>query len=99
MAVLGLKALGQLYDFGGLVENQDGIKLVDIGGGKGQMLKAVCEAYPKMRGKVVLQDLKVVLDGGVVVEEREANLMVYDFFKEVQPVKGRLSLNTFRIIN
>jgi hypothetical protein len=37
----------------------------------------------------VLQDLKVVLDGGVLVDE-EVELVPYDFFKEVQPVKGKI---------
>lgn len=88
MAVLGLKPLGSLYAFDQLVPNEDGIALVDIGGGKGQMLKVVQEAYPVMNGKLALQDLKVVLDGGVVVGD-EVKLQVYDFFKEVQPIKGR----------
>ncbi|KAH8775107.1 O-methyltransferase-domain-containing protein [Hyaloscypha finlandica] len=87
MAVLGLKPLGSLFAFDKLVPNEDGVALVDIGGGKGQMLKAIQEAYPKMKGKLVLEDLKVVLDGGVVVSE-DVKLQTYDFFKEVQPIKG-----------
>jgi len=70
------------------VPNEDGVALVDIGGGKGQMLKAIQEAYPEMKGKLVLEDLKVVLDGGVVVSE-DVKLQTYDFFKEVQPIKGK----------
>jgi len=88
MAVLGLKPLGSLFAFDKLVPNEDGVALVDIGGGKGQMLKAIQEAYPKMKGKLVLEDLKVVLDGGVVVSE-DVKLQTYDFFKEVQPIKGK----------
>jgi hypothetical protein len=87
MAVLGLKSLGSLYAFDKLEPNADGIALVDIGGGKGQMLQAVIEAYPEMKGKCVLEDLKVVLDDGVVVGE-EVALQPYDFFKEVQPIEG-----------
>jgi hypothetical protein len=52
------------------------------------MLKAIQEAYPKMKGKLVLEDLKVVLDGGVVVS-KDVKLQTYDFFKEVQPIKGK----------
>ncbi|PMD20179.1 S-adenosyl-L-methionine-dependent methyltransferase [Hyaloscypha hepaticicola] len=87
MAVLGLTSLGSMYAFDQLVPNQDGIALVDIGGGKGQMLKAIQAAYPGMRGKLVLEDLKVVLDGGVVVDDDVVKIP-YDFFKEVQPIKG-----------
>ena len=95
MAVLGLKPLGTVYAFDQLVPNEDGIALVDIGGGKGQMLKVIREAYPKMRGKLVLEDLKVVLDGGVVVDD-EVLKIPYDFFKEVQPIKGKSPLSQFQ---
>jgi len=88
MAVLGLKPLGGLYPFDGLVANEDGVALVDIGGGKGQMSRVILEAYPMMKGKLVLEDLQVVLDGGVVVEQ-DVRLLGYDFFKEVQPIKGK----------
>jgi hypothetical protein len=92
MAVLGLKPVGSLYAFDQLVPNEDGVALVDIGGGKGQMLKVIQEAYPAMKGKLVLEDLKVVLDGGVVVGD-EVVRTPYDFFKEVQPIKGKFSLS------
>lgn len=91
MATLGLKPLGNVYAFDKLVPNEDGVSLVDIGGGKGQMLKVIKEAYPEMRGKLVLEDLKVVLDGGVVVDD-EVVKIPYDFFKEVQPIKGMFPL-------
>jgi hypothetical protein len=42
--------------------------------------------YPEMKG-FVLQDMKVVLDGGVLVDEK-VELIPYDFFNDVQPVKG-----------
>ncbi|KAN0104260.1 S-adenosyl-L-methionine-dependent methyltransferase [Hyaloscypha variabilis] len=87
MAVLGLKPLGGLYPFDRLVENEEGVALVDVGGGKGQMLRVIGEAWPGMRGRLCLQDLQVVLDGGVVVDS-EVRLVGYDFFKEVQPIKG-----------
>ena len=88
MAVLGLKPLGSLYPFDKLVADEDGLALVDIGGGKGQMLKVILESYPQMKGTLVLEDLQVVLDGGVVVEQ-DVKLLGYDFFKEVQPIKGK----------
>jgi hypothetical protein len=92
MAVLGLKPLGTVYAFDQLVPNEDGIALVDIGGGKGQMLKVIQEAYPEMRGKLVLEDLKVVLDGGGVVDD-EVVKIPYDFFNDLQPIKGKSPLS------
>ena len=91
MAVLGLKPLGTLYPFDQLIPNSDGVALVDIGGGKGQMLAVIQDAYPSLKGKLVLQDLKVVLEGGTVVGE-EVKRVPYDFFKEVQPIRGLLPL-------
>jgi hypothetical protein len=36
----------------------------------------------------VLEDLKVILDEGVVVDD-EVVKIPYDFFKDVQPIKGK----------
>jgi hypothetical protein len=91
MAVLGLKEVVQLYEFDRLEPNEDGIALVDVGGGKGHILNAIREMYPKMKGKSVLEDLKMVLEGGTVVPEHEVALQPYDFFKEIQPIKGKQS--------
>ena len=88
MAVLGLKEVVLLYDFDQLEPNVDGIALVDVGGGKGHILNTIREVYPNMKGKSVLEDLKSVLEGGTAVPEDEIELKPYDFFKEVQPIKG-----------
>jgi hypothetical protein len=40
----------------------------------------------KPLGKLVLEDLKVVFDGGVVAS-KDVKLQIYDFFKEVRPIK------------
>jgi hypothetical protein len=92
MAVLGLKPLGDLYAFDQLTPNEDGVVLVDIGGGKGQVLNFIREAYPNMKGKCVLEDLKLILDGGIVVNE-EVALQPYDFFEEIQPIKGNIDFS------
>jgi hypothetical protein len=63
IAVLGLKPLGSLFAFDKLVPNEDGVALVDICRGRGEMLNYIREAYPKMKGKLVLEDLKVVFRG------------------------------------
>lgn len=94
MAVLGLKELVQLYDFAQLEPNVDSIALVDVGGGKGHILNVIREAYPNMKGKSVLEDLKAVLEEGTVVPENEIYLQPYDFFKEVQPIKGESAITT-----
>jgi hypothetical protein len=84
--VLGIKQVVGLFDFGKLVPNKEGVVLVDVGGGKGHVINQIRNVYPEMKG-FVLQDMKVVLDGGVLVDE-EVKSIPYDFFREVQPVKG-----------
>jgi hypothetical protein len=89
-AAAGLKDIVRMYPFNELQPNAEGIALVDVGGGKGHVMGAVLAAHSPMKGKVVLQDLKSVLDGGTVVAENEnVVLQPYDFFKEIQPVKGK----------
>ena len=62
--------------------------LVDIGGGKGHDLQELHRKYPKLPGKLVLQDLK-----GVIKEAEASGLdekivtMEHDFFRP-QPIKG-----------
>jgi hypothetical protein len=45
-----------------------------------------------LTGKFVLQDLRVVLAGGTVVPDNEVTVQPYDFFKEIQPVKGKFMI-------
>ena len=62
--------------------------LVDIGGGKGQDLQELHRKYPKLPGKLILQDLK-----GVIKEAEASGLdkkivaMEHDFFT-YQPISG-----------
>ena len=62
--------------------------LVDIGGGKGHDLQELHRKYPKLPGKLVLQDLKSVIDeaksSGL---NQEIVTMEHDFFTP-QPIKG-----------
>jgi len=87
-AVLGLKEVVTSYPFDHLEANADGVALVDVGGGKGHVINEMRSTYPQMKGRIVLEDMKVVLEGGTVVPEGEVALQPYDFFKEVQPIKG-----------
>ena len=62
--------------------------LVDIGGGKGHDLQELHRKHPKLPGKLVLQDLKSVIE-----EAKRSGLderiepMEYDFFTK-QPIRG-----------
>ncbi|KAF2115133.1 S-adenosyl-L-methionine-dependent methyltransferase [Lophiotrema nucula] len=66
----------------------EGVLLVDVAGGRGHDVQAFCEKVGEGRGRVVLQEVRGVLDG---IEEgeldRSVERMEYDFFSE-QPVKG-----------
>jgi O-methyltransferase domain len=90
--VLGIKQVVQLFDFGKLVPNKEGVVLVDVGGGKGHVINEIRNVFPEMKG-FVLQDMKAVLDGGVLVDE-EVELIPYDFFNNVQPVKGTFNYSS-----
>ena len=89
-AVLGLKEVVTSYPFDHLEANAEGLVLVDVGGGKGHIINELRSVYPHMKGRIVLEDMKVVLEGGTVVPEGEVALQPYDFFKEEQPIKGEL---------
>lgn len=66
----------------------DAVFLVDVGGGKGHDLHELYRKHPKLPGKLVLQDIR-----GVIEEARASGLdeniiaMEHDFFTK-QPVKG-----------
>jgi hypothetical protein len=87
--MLGAQDVISLYDFGTLKENSDGTALVDVGGGKGHIVNEIFKQHPKLKGKTTLQDLGFVLDGGVVIKEDEVKVQAYNFFEEVQPIKGQ----------
>ena len=73
---------------GGARTGPGDVFLVDVGGSKGHDLSELYQKYPKLPGRLVLQDLPVV-----IAEARASNLdpkihpMEHDFFKD-QPVKG-----------
>ncbi|KAJ6035868.1 O-methyltransferase [Penicillium herquei] len=68
------------------VENNSKTLLVDVGAGKGHDLLAFLERFPKAGGRLVLQDLSVVID-----DLKDLNPAIekvpYDFFTE-QPLIG-----------
>ena len=66
----------------------DAIFLVDVGGGKGHDLKEMCRKYPELPGKLVLQDIKSVIEEAVASKlDGKIVPMEHDFFTE-QPILG-----------
>ncbi|KAK0710012.1 O-methyltransferase [Lasiosphaeria miniovina] len=90
-----------VYDFGWVVDlaKQDGDKaqqrplFVDVGGGKGQAIKAIRAEFPGLPAeRCVLQDRVEVIDAANALGEPElrgVSKMAIDFFKD-QPLKGAL---------
>lgn len=79
-----------VFPFGAEVCDFEGrTVLVDVGGGFGHQSAALLEAFPRLHGKITLQDLPQTLEQlppGVVVPDG-IEKMPHDFFTE-QPVKG-----------
>ena len=100
-AMLPLEAsmpIGGVYDFSWLVAqaeaepDADRILFVDVGGGKGQAIKAIHREFPGLPlRRCLLQDLPEVIETVRAAGDeqlREVQTMAIDFHKE-QPVKGR----------
>lgn len=87
-SVICAKEAVATYDFGRLSAGEDGVVLVDVGGNKGQTLKEIKDAYPALEGRLIVQDLKMVVDSGLIPGLEEAEFHAYDFFKDIEPVKG-----------
>jgi O-methyltransferase domain len=60
---------------------------VDIGGGRGLAMRNLRKACPQLKGRMILQDRKEVLDAITPAELPEIEKMEHDFFSQ-QPVKG-----------
>lgn len=67
--------------------NNDAVLLVDLGGGIGHYTEQFRSGFPDAPGRLILQDLPVVL-GQVQGLHPRIERMEYDFFTE-QPVKGK----------
>lgn len=66
--------------------NKDAVFLIDLAGGQGHYTQQFLSKCPDVPGRLILQDLPVVLDQ---IQELDPRIerMPYDFFTE-QPVKG-----------
>jgi hypothetical protein len=63
--------------------------IVDVGGGRGNALKAISKEYSGSYGaKMILQDMDEVLNGNDPVQIDGVDIMSYNFFEE-QPVKSK----------
>jgi hypothetical protein len=58
---------------------------VDVGGGTGQQCQALCDKFPNLKGKIVVQDRPEVLDKAITGSR--VDRMSYDYLTK-QPVKG-----------
>jgi len=70
------------------VKNEDEVAIVDVGGGLGQVLITLREKFPSLPGKMIVQDLPVVVES-IAPASLPTNISAqgHDFFAE-QPVKG-----------
>ena len=73
--------------FGAMATTDDTVLLVDVGSGIGQATLAIREACSEIRGKMVMQDQKPVIDGIASSLPPGVEGMAHDFFQP-QPIKG-----------
>ena len=64
------------------------VLMVDVGGGRGQILNALRKARPDLKGQMIVQDLPREIDGRH--PSKEVQGMAYDFFTP-QPIQGTSS--------
>ncbi|GAB1194350.1 hypothetical protein APSETT444_003595 [Aspergillus pseudonomiae] len=72
-------------------KDSDGPLLVDIGGGRGHDLLGFKQRFPDAPGKLILEDLPVVIAAARSALDLEGNgidVVGYDFFAQEQPIKG-----------
>ena len=87
----GLVTVG-LYPFQeelGSLATDDSVTMVDVGGGRGHVIRQIKGSVPNLKGKFILQDRPPVIeDNGKEIEAHRIEAMPHDFFNP-QPVKGR----------
>ncbi|KAL8677371.1 MAG: hypothetical protein Q9186_006190 [Xanthomendoza sp. 1 TL-2023] len=79
--------------------DQEDVVIVDVGGGRGHTLEAIKARFPDLKGRMVLQDVREVIEdaeaGGL---SQGIETMVASFF-EPQPVSGALTYHFRRIFH
>ncbi|KAM0120027.1 hypothetical protein ACP6JC_003259 [Aspergillus fumigatus] len=72
----------------GPLARDDGVTIVDVGGGRGHILRQIRETEPDLKGRFILQDRPIVIEeNGRELESHGIEPMAHDFF-QLQPVKG-----------
>lgn len=72
----------------GPLASDDTVTLVDIGGGRGHVIRQIKETEPDLKGRFILQDqASVIENNGDEIQKYGIEAMGHDFFKP-QPVKG-----------
>ena len=66
-------------------DTEHSVLIVDVGGGRGQILNALRRARPDLKGQIIVQDLDKVIEGRQSLQEVQG--MAYDFFS-LQRIKG-----------
>lgn len=109
--LLALSAMEKMYPHSGLYDFSwvaaragdsptDRPLIVDVGGGNGHTLRAICKDTPGLPlSRCVLQDLPEIIEVAKKTADKEvlsAQLIGMDFFKE-QPVKGQWSVFTIHL--
>jgi hypothetical protein len=86
------KALGQIASLMPVYDFSDFRSIADVGGGRGQFIKAILAAYPNVTG--VLFDLPQVIDSLPEPSDGRLKLQAGDFFKDdVSPCDAFLLMN------
>lgn len=76
----------------GAKTEDNAVFLVDVGGGKGHDLQELYQKHPKLPGKLILQDLKGVIEEATASGlDRKLVFMEHDFFTK-QPITGRYAM-------
>ena len=73
---------------------KEDVLLVDVGGGNGSQCLELKKAFPKLEGRIILQDRAPVLESALEGDGMEK--MAYDFFTE-QPIKSTASTPHFPV--
>jgi len=72
----------------GKYATDDTVTIVDVGGGRGHILRQIKESSPGLKGRFILQDRdEVIEDNKKSLISHGIEAMAHDFFKP-QPVKG-----------
>jgi demethylsterigmatocystin 6-O-methyltransferase len=82
------KGFAGMYPFESEVggASREEVVLVNVGGGYGQVLQDVRKHVPRLKGKMVLEDLPETVKAAPPIEGVE--IVPYGFFTQEQPVKG-----------